>query len=185
MTGFLAVALAQNVSVDTAYPAGGSSSEEWRNVPAALSCFDVQLSGTVGMEQQFEVIASNGCAFVVEVRELECTEDSVAADHDGCARLELQRGGAGREGLPYEGGDRDDVFLEWFDPSSPEVVATGEWGLGVYHEGGGGSWDSGGFDSGGSVGTRLGRRCGCSTGAPGLVLGPALLGLLAVRRRRS
>ena len=173
---------------DTAYPVGGYSSSQDQDVPDALSCFEVQLSGSVGLDEQFEVIANNGCAFVVEVREPGCTDETVAPDFDGCARLELQAGGADREGLPHVGGDGGTVELEWFDPAVPEVMATGTWRLEVERSSGGG-WDS---DSGGGratrpdlIGNAVGRRCGCSTGTEGVPWMVGLFGLAALMRRRS
>lgn len=126
---------------ETAAPYAGSASLESSDVPGALTCVDVQLSEEAPIDQPFEMVIANSCAFTVEGREPGCVEDPVTSDFDGCARLQVAPGQANIEGLTAKGGDRDDVVLQWFDPASPEVLASGTWGLGVLFGSGGNDSD--------------------------------------------
>lgn len=176
LIGFVTVALAETGVTDCPLPDYGSARLIDENVPQALACADVSLSGEVAIDEPYELSVENGCAFVVRALEVDCDEADQGSDANGCGLLRVAAGDSADEVLEYLGGDDLLVELEWFDPAVPEVVATATWSVDATYE----PRDTGPGLFGGRP---LARRCGCSTGSPGLVLASALFGLLAVRRR--
>lgn len=181
----LPVALAETGVVDTAEPYSGEATLTESDVPASMGCVTVQI-GPVPIDEPFVVTVKNGCEVTVHLQQPECAETTLASDFEGCARLEVLPGGADHEGLPFFGGDRTTVELEWLDPAEPGAVATATWSLDVLFDNS--SYDtSPPEDSDSDLDTEPvpeDGRCGCSTGVfrVGWTLG--LVGLLALGRRR-